>query len=694
VIDVGGASSGGRPEPRRRGLTAAWLALGGLAAWLLLVSLLLGASGGLRGRYAIRNPDGTLQTVHERIDARLDFPVPQRIDAAYIFHWNFERFGFPARMPPAVIRWSGLLSVPESGRYGFVLDAQGEAVLRIDERALEVRTDALTEVDLTRGPHRIEVDYAVNRGEARLVLSWQPPGGRLQTVPSRFLAVDAAARRSIRARRFTGRALLAAGLLAVAIVAWMARRREGAAAALVAALGARRTMLALGALLLLAAALRLHDYDLVPFHHETADEYQHAWEGWSLLHDGVPAAWTTFPDRYPIAQTQDFRWFGDRYVVARPYFDHPPLFSLPVGLLSSLVAAAEGPTPGWAAPYAYLRCRLSVMRLVPILFSLAGLLILYHLALHYGASERAALLAALVYAVLPVIVMSHRLVKAESLLALLFMGALLAVARCDRSGKTIDAVLVGGLCGLSLWTKATGIGVLATVLVLLAARRRYRAALIVAGVSAAAVGLYVLYAAAFDFDIFLKVLRAQATTKWVGLEGLTDLLAGKVVVKWFGRGFYLWLLLCAAIVALRRERGLLVPIAIYGMVIALTADQRVIYGWYRIPLYPFLCVAAGICLDTMLREADLYHTFPFSAAAVSTGLLYTLPERLVQSQPAVMLFALVALAPFVLRLAHDRPLTARLARLSTYLLLLLFVGTCVASVGGLLEIYAATRGVR
>jgi len=285
-------------------------------------------------------------------------------------------------------------------------------------------------------------------------------------------------------------------------------------------------------------------------------------------------------------------------------------------------------------------------------------------------------------------------VKAESLLALLFMGALLAVARCERSGRTVDALLVGGLCGLSLWTKATGVGVVATVLVLLAARRRYRAALIVTGVSTAALGLYVLYASAFDIGIFLKVLGAQATTKWVGLEGFIDLLSGKVVVKWFGRGFYLWLLLCAAIVALRRERALLVPIAIYGMVIALTADQRVIYGWYRIPLYPFLCVAAGICLDAMLRESDLFHTFPFSATALATGLIYALPERLAQSQTGVMLFALLALAPFVLRLAHERPLTARMARLATYLLLVLFVGTCLATVNGLLEIYTATRGVR
>ena len=128
----------------------------------------------------------------------------------------------------------------------------------------------------------------------------------------------------------------------------------------------------------------------------------------------------------------------------------------------------------------------------------------------------------------------------------------------------------------------------------------------------------------------------------------------------------------------------------------MTADWRVIYGWYRIPLYPFLCVAAGILLEEMLDEADLYRVFPFAIAAVSTGALYAWAgsPALIQSKPAVALFGLVALAPYVVRLAFERPLTARLARGATWLLLLFFLFTSLRTIDGLLEIYAATRGAR
>jgi hypothetical protein len=670
---------------RRPGRRAAYFALAGLTLYLGVLGLLLRPTGGLLGRYTIVGPSGQEITVHQRVDPRIDFPIPHRLDAAYIFNWDLGRDGFPAAMPPYVVHWSGLLRVPEAGSYGFSVDAQGEAGLSIDSLPLEIRPDALTERRLEAGWHPIALDYRLAEGEARLVLSWRPPGRPQAPVPTAFLTPDRDAIARGGARRGGAWIVLAGGGAAVLLAALLARRPGSRAADWIAGLRAERTRIALGAILILAAVLRFHDYALVPFHHETADEYQHAWEGWHLLHERVPAAWSAFPDRYPISQVADFRWFGDRYVLVRPYFDHPPLFSILVGLVTSL-GGAKG----------FLSCTLPVMRLVPIVLSLAGVLLLYPLARGYGASERAALLAALVYAVLPVIVLADRLVKGESLLALLFMGAILLVQRHERFGRTRDAAFAGVLCGLSIWTKATGVAVLATVLILLLARRRHRAALLAAGITAGFVGLYLLYAWAYDFGIFLKIMQAQSTSKWVALDSFLDLLSGKVVTKFFGRGWYLWLMLAAAVAAFRKEKGLLVPIVIYGAMIALTADHRVIYGWYRIPIYAFLCVAAGIYLDEMIRESDLFHAAPFAATAVVTGLVYALPAGLGAGPGrwTVALFATLAFGPYLARLARDTPLTGTLARAASFLLVLTFLATSIVTVNGLLEIYAATRGVQ
>src|SRR5206468_11500506 len=137
-------------------------------------------------------------------------------------------------------------------------------------------------------------DYALSHGDARLVLSWRPPGEDLRPVPSGALAPEGAATGGEGWHRALGFILLGGGAAAAVAVGLLARRQGSAPARLVSLLRGERVTLALGAIVVLAAVLRFHDYALVPFHHETADEYQHAWEGWTLLHQGTPMAWSTF----------------------------------------------------------------------------------------------------------------------------------------------------------------------------------------------------------------------------------------------------------------------------------------------------------------------------------------------------------------------------------------------------------------
>ncbi len=703
-----------RMNPDRDVRRTVFMTLLVVAAFVLALVVLGRPATGLPGYYGVRDAGaGVVPLLVDergrpvpRIDPRIDFPFPQRLDAVYIYNWDIPRLGFPESMPPYAIAWRGVLRVPESGVHGFQLVARGEAQVRIDGRTLESLPGAAAERHLDAGLHPIEIDYAVTEGDARLRLLWRPPGEKkMQPVPGRYLGADADAFVRERTRAWSRTALVLLAIAAAIALVLPGSRRSVLAGRLLS--GGPR--LALGLILLLAALLRFHDYALVPFHHETADEYQHAWEGWNLLHEGTPASWSAFPDRYPQERVREFRWFGDPYALVWPYFDHPPLFSVLVGLVASIGAALRGGLP--AGGPGYLLCTLPMMRLVPIALSLLGVVLVHRLARAYGAPERAALLGALCYATMPILVLGHRLVKAENLLAVLLMGAILLVERHKRTGRTADAVLAGLLCGLALWTKATGVAVIAIVVALMAAARRYRGAALASAIAAGIGLLYLGYAWLYDWSTFTAVIHAQATTKWASLDSFLDLLAGKVVVKPFGRGWYLFLLLAAAYAALRRPRALLVPVAIYVMILAMTADFRVVYGWYRLPIAPFLCIAAGFYLHEMLEKADLYRVFPFAATAVVTGLLYAfaidpiatasvpgsarpVTISVAQTQAAVVLFSLFAIGPYLLRLVHDRDWTRRLARGVTWGLLAVFVVTCVSSVGGLVEIYARTSGLR
>ncbi len=284
-----GAGDVGRVAARRIALAA--LAI--VALYLVLLASLWRSTGGLSGRYAIIEAGGGRVTVHERIDRRIDFAIPQRLDAAYLFHWDNERYGHPEVMPPYDIEWTGLLRVPSAGAYGFTVEAEGEVEMDIDGRPLQFQEGALTERPLRAGPHPIHISYRTMQGAAHIVMRWRRPGGDVEVLSSRFLVPDRDAVASAGRRRAVAWTVLLAGIAAAIGLGIATRRPETSAGRIGAALWNERTCLALGLILMLAAVLRFHDYALAPFHHETADEYQHAWEGWHLLQERVPAACCT-----------------------------------------------------------------------------------------------------------------------------------------------------------------------------------------------------------------------------------------------------------------------------------------------------------------------------------------------------------------------------------------------------------------
>src|SRR6185436_13456823 len=219
--------------------------------------------GGLPGQYSFVGADGRDVEVLRRSDPAIDFPVHERLDAAYIFHWDYARFGFPAEKPSYLIRWRGFLDVPQAGDYRFMVDAQGEATLALDGAPLALVPDATTVRTLAAGPHAIALDYTLAAGDARLVLSWQPPGGSMAPIDTRSFGASREAFADAATRRRLGLLLVAAVAAALAAAWWISRpAAANPRTRWAAAIEAERTRLALGAIVLLAALLRFNDYAL------------------------------------------------------------------------------------------------------------------------------------------------------------------------------------------------------------------------------------------------------------------------------------------------------------------------------------------------------------------------------------------------------------------------------------------------
>lgn len=89
--------------------------------------------------------------------------------------------------------WTGQLLAPETGRYRMSIDAQGEVELQLDGNVVYGRAaggegSPSGEVELSKGPHALEIRYHAVSAPGFIEWRWQPPSGVESIVPPSVLA--------------------------------------------------------------------------------------------------------------------------------------------------------------------------------------------------------------------------------------------------------------------------------------------------------------------------------------------------------------------------------------------------------------------------------------------------------------------------------------------------------------------------
>jgi PA14 domain-containing protein/dolichyl-phosphate-mannose-protein mannosyltransferase len=646
-----------------------------LSLWGMAGIFLLVPQTGLRGVYSSPGSSGAETVISTRLDGAVDFASPQLLLSPFYQHWDLARLPVPASLPPFQIHWTGYLKAPVDGTYGFQVETTGQVRLVLDGRPLSPVPGHESEgvfTTLTAGWQALDLTYRREQEDPGIRLLWQPPGSAMLPLSGEYLAESEAAIRG-RVPRFAAGILMLVAWLAMVRGVWKGRARPGSVGHFAAE---HRHAVGLAGIVVLGAVLRFHQYDVIPFHHETADEYQHGWEGWTLLHEGIPAAWTFYPQSYPAENITPFRWYGDSYYLARPYFDHPPGFSLLVGASCTMMGAGR-----------MLDCTLHRMRGVPILFGLLTIVLVGWTGWRFFPDRSVGTMAALLYATLPTIVLGNRLVKAENALAPLLLAQVLWLERYLRTNSRRELLKAAAGGAASLWIKATGIAAPLSAILLLARHGRGRAVSLIGVAAAAAMALYLAYGALFGWGLFASVMSLQAS-KRVAVRTLLDLAGiSRVVELQFGSGWYLWLAIAVAWMALGKHRALLVPAAVYFSVLALTADTRGVFGWYRLPLYPFLCLAGGLFLTEWWRDKDLARGFVFGITGLATSLSYALSVPGEASRLSVLFLLLLVSAGPIWVMLRPSPAAVRLRNAAVAASLVLFFAANLLIVARQVPIY-------
>ncbi len=537
---------------------------------------------------------------------------------------HYLRAGYPVvpHFPSHTLEWRAFMEVPESGHYGFSMDASHPSELRVDGEVV-LPEPGEASIALHKGIYEFNLKFfnddgargvntvnrqlrrgSTNRGipTGSLRLLWKTPGGESwEPVPADIFSSGHGSTGFKLPAAFIG--LLLAGLLVAAdpgfFRGFLIGNRRGIAMAGIAALG---------------FLLRFYQHGIIPVYIETWDEIGAGWSGWSLINTGVPVSWSKLFGAYGTGRP-GIGWFGTGFNIVTPFFDHPPLFHVIVGAAAMLGGAGE-----------FFRVSVMDMRIVPVIFS-SSVVILLYLILKTHYSGRAALLASFMYAVVPTVVVSGRLVEEDNMMVFLVMLGLFFYIRSLKK-ETRRAWLPVALCtGFASLAKFTAVSFIGAFSLLYLIRGRWKAALAVFGTGGAIAGLYLVYGAVIDWGMFMKVFSEQGGKIPQFAMPVRLALQPKLVdsVFWDGGVLFLWLSLPALIFLKKGEfsRDLGILFAVYFMLISVTVVTD--YGWYSIMMYPFLCAAGGLMLDELLRTRSLLLMALFIGFAVMLNLQAVLP---------------------------------------------------------------------
>lgn len=345
-------------------------------------------------------------------------------------------------------------------------------------------------------------------------------------------------------------------------------------------------------ILLLGLLLRMHNYALYPQRGATSDEYAFAFLGVSLLTKGEPISWSAIP-----LYTNRTNLTIDRlyFPIVKPYLDHPPLYGLLVGAWALVAGQSMFET-----------ITLSIIRLIPIALSLLSLCFVFLLGKSlYG--YWVGLLALLIYSVATMYVVNARIVVAESLITPIYLASLYIYIH--KKKKNLKRLLVLGVgSGLAVLTKILGVALPLTLIVLSYVDKiKLRNTLVIIFPTILSMVLFVAYGMYFGNDLFFRI-QAYQGSRALGAETLWILMTQPIIVnKIIYDGWYFWGLMSVVLLSLKwkSHKYIVIPVAIYLLLLALSVTRTDVHGWYMLPLFPFMAIASGYTLKEAVTKRSM-----------------------------------------------------------------------------------------
>ena len=586
--------------------------------------------------------------------------------------YNKSSFPPPEKFPPHTIEWKGILNAPVTGEYLFYVESDAHVKLKIGDTVVLDRSGE-NAVSLSRGTYNFSLFYA-NEGKSHkgfpqggLEIMWMRPDFHDRHLMSREAFLQPENKLWFNNAGF---------LCSSGIVCFMAF--------FVLILLERKFVirswsgLVIGVIVLLGAGMRFYQYNLIPVYNETWDEFLLGWMGWSFLKYGIPVGWSWlggYGDWSSICTT----WFGNILQIVSPAMHQPPLFSILIGAVSILSGAEK-----------LSQITVSSLRVLPVIFSSTTIFLIY-LFVKDRFGRGSALLSALLFAVIPTLVVSGRMAKGENLLAFFLMLSLISYGKSIDSPGWKKSLPVGIFIGLACLVKFTALSLLTGMCLLYVFRRKWKCAVTVFLTGSFFASLYLVYGALIDWGMFVRAFNSQREMVSLLDVPVKMILHPKVTDFTFYDGglLFLWVsVICLAFMDNRRiARDIGIIFAFYFLAISVNVWSKFNFGWYRIPLYPLLCISGGIVLNELFKTKNILLAALFIGLALMLNLQSCLPEQLLRNIMFPKFLIAVLILPILPCQIWKTKFCNRLGIFGIVIMISTYVATSIAIILNFSEVY-------
>lgn len=356
--------------------------------------------------------------------------------------------------------------------------------------------------------------------------------------------------------------------------------------------------------------LRHQNYATVPMAGESRDEYSFAWLGLSLIERGQPIATSGLEsyihDWKYINVDNIFHNFANPnpFPVDSSWFDHPPLFSLIPGFYSY----SQGVTN-------FADTSLSIIRR-PMLYLGAFNILLIIIFGSLIFNRQIGLIAGLIYATDPLIVISSRMVQAENLLLTVLLLVIIFYYFFHKTQKYFYFWMAVSFSGLATLIKLSGISVGLSLLFLtqiLESKDKIKKSLAIIIGTGLITLFFPLYGFFYNWKLFLNVFFVNSDRYFRdGLAGFYWLISKTNITRTFFDGWVLlaWFSVFFLSIKLSKFKKLwylIIPLLAYLLIYLIFGSEG--YGWYKFPFYPFLFLSLSWVINYFYKKENIIFSF-------------------------------------------------------------------------------------